>query len=351
MDRIDSYLGQDYRESLNNHDREMDDRIGVHLNSERDLPLLLAVRNSTFVSHDQLFQLMVATGIEHDRRCFNWRIRRLIRGAHVRKTPVVDPYKGVVYSITRFGLAVLESYGEGLISITSDSRNLPSLLQAPHFLELNEIHTAFKTTGSLKSWKSDRELISLNYVIGTPLAKDYDAIAEVEAAGDSLRIAIEYERTLKSADRYKEIQKAIQDEGQVDMVLYLTSTLDLVFTLSREFNHPALPMCFVSSGKLRANLLERCSCLPMDRCAKHSLFVTQSRPCCRSKVDRIVSGPARLYPASPRERLFIGIDPAPFGLPGLSPVSSRIIVQGISSHCSALPGPFRTVSALFPTAL
>jgi len=256
MDRIDSYLGQDYRERLNNHDREMDDRIGVQLNSERDLPLLLAVRNSTFVSHDQLFQLMVATGIEHDRRCFNWRIRRLIRGAHVRKTPVVDPYKGVVYSITRFGLAVLESYGEGLISITSDSRNLPSLLQAPHFLELSEIHTAFKTTGRLKSWKSDRELISLNYVIGTPLAKDYDAIAEIEAAGDSLRIAIEYERTLKSADRYKEIQKAIQDEGQVDMVLYLTSTLDLVFTLSREFNHPALPMCFVSSRKLRANLLE-----------------------------------------------------------------------------------------------
>jgi hypothetical protein len=256
MDGIDSYLDQDGRDRLNNYDEEGFERIGVQLSSERDLPLLLAVRNCTFVAHDQLFQLMMETGIEHDRRCFNWRIRRLTKGAHVRKTPAIDPYKGAVYSITRFGLAVLESYGEGLVSVTSESRNLPSILQAPHFLELNDIHHAFKSTGKLKSWKSDRELISLNYVIGTPLAKDYDAIAEIEAAGDSLRIAIEYERTLKSADRYKEIQKAIQDEGQVDMVLYLTSTLDLVFTLSREFNHPALPMCFVSSGKLRANLLD-----------------------------------------------------------------------------------------------
>lgn len=256
MDRMDSYLDQDGRERLSNYDQDDLARIGVQLSSERDLPLLLAVRNSTFVSHDQLFQLMMEAELEHDRRCFNWRIRRLVNGAHVRKTAVIDPYKGTVYSITRFGLAVLESYGEGLVSITSDSRNLPSILQAPHFLELNEIHNAFKSTGKLKSWKSDRELISLNYVIGTPLVKDYDAIAEIEAVGDSLRIAIEYERTLKSADRYKEIQKAIQDEGQVDMVLYLTSTLDLVFTLAREFNHPALPMCFVSSGKLRANLLE-----------------------------------------------------------------------------------------------
>ncbi len=255
MDRSDDNFDQNDTERLSNYDEDIE-RIGVQLNAERDLPLLLAIRNSTFVSHDQLFQLMLDAKLEHNRRCFNWRIRRLIQGAHVRETLPIAPYKGAVYSITRFGLAVLESYGEGLVSITSGSRNLPSVLQAPHFLELNEIQQSFKRTGSLKSWKSDRELISLNYVIGSPLAKDYDAIAEIKAAGDTLRIAIEYERTIKSADRYKEIQSAIRDEGQIDMVLYLTSALDLVFTLSRAFNHPALPMCFASSAKLRSNLME-----------------------------------------------------------------------------------------------
>ena len=30
------------------------------------------------------------------------------------------------------------------------------------------------------------------------------------------------------------------------MMLYLTSTPDLVFTLANEFKHPELPMCFAS---------------------------------------------------------------------------------------------------------
>ena len=248
---------EDSRErSLREEDATLEQRIGVQLNPERDLPLLLHVRNSTFVSHDQLFRWMVEAGLEHNRRAFNWRIRRLIKGAYVHETAAIHPHKGAVYSITRFGLSMLENCGEGLVSVTSESRNLPSVLQGAHFLELGEICHAFRRTGKLKSWKSDRELISLNYVLGSPLAKDYDAIAELELEEDSLRIAIEYERTLKSSSRYKEIQKAIRDEGQVDLVLYLTSTLDLVFTLSREFDDPALPMCFVSSGKLRTNLLD-----------------------------------------------------------------------------------------------
>jgi len=256
MGRIDSWVDEDSIDRMTNYDEDDLQRIGVQLSMERDLPLLLAVRNRTFVSHEQLFQLMTDAGLEHDRRCFNWRVRRLIKGAHVRKTDPIDPYKGAVYAITRFGLGVLESYGEGLVSVSSGSRNLPSILQAPHFLELNEIYLALKRTGKLKRWKSERELISLNYVIGTPLAKDYDAIAEIEADGDSLRIAIEYERTLKSGDRYKQIQHSIRDEGQVDMVLYLTSTFDLVFSLAREFDRPELPMCFVCSTQLKANVLE-----------------------------------------------------------------------------------------------
>jgi hypothetical protein len=256
VDGTDSNIDQNAGERLGNYDAEDLQRVGVQLSADRDLPLLLAVRNSTFVSHDQLFRLLAGAGTEHNRRCFNWRVRRLVSGAHIREVPAIAPYRGVVYSITRFGLAVLESYGEGLVSVTSGSRNMPSILQAPHFLELNEVQLAFRKTGKLKSWKSDRELISLNYVIGTPLAKDYDAIAELETDGETLRIAIEYERTIKSADRYREIQNAICDEGQVDMVLYLTSTLDLVFTLSREFNRPALPMCFVSAAKLRVSVLD-----------------------------------------------------------------------------------------------
>ena len=195
-------------------------------NRERDLPLLLHIRNATFVSNEQLCRISLDEQLERNRRCFSWRLQRLISGGLVRVLPEVRPYGGAVYAITRLGLATLESYGEGLISISSDSRTLPNSLQAPHFLELNEIRRAFQETSYLTKWRSECELTSLNYVIGSPLAKDYDAIAELSLDGESFRIAIEYERSLKNAARYKEIQQSIQDEGEVDLVLYLTSTMD-----------------------------------------------------------------------------------------------------------------------------
>ncbi len=62
--------------------------------------------------------------------------------------------------------------------------------------------------------------------------------------GDSLRVAIEYERTLKSAERYKQIQRSIRDEGQVDMVLYVTPSFDLVFQPGAwRFDRPELCRC------------------------------------------------------------------------------------------------------------
>jgi hypothetical protein len=46
---------------------------------ERDIPLLRQVRNSKFVSHSQLFELMKFGGRERSRDSFNWRVRRLLK--------------------------------------------------------------------------------------------------------------------------------------------------------------------------------------------------------------------------------------------------------------------------------
>ena len=84
------------------------------------------------------------------------------------------------------------------------------------------------------------------------MAKDYDALAELNFGDEPYRVAIEFERTLKSSTRYQEIQRAIRDEGNVDMILYLTATVDQVFSLSAEFGRPGIPMCFTSSRKFQA---------------------------------------------------------------------------------------------------
>lgn len=232
---------------------EQEERRGsLKMNLQRDLPVLVTVRNATFISHEQLLKIQIEAGREHNPRCFHWRIKRIVDAGLVRTLGAIPPFGGRVYTISRLGLGVLESYGEGLLTISSSSQNLPSVVQAPHFLELNEIRKALVETGKLLKWKWERELTSLNYVIGSPLAKEYDAVAELNLGGEPYRVAIEYERTLKSSARYQEIQNVIRDEGGVDMILYLTATVDQVFSLSREFGKPGIPMCFASSRKFQA---------------------------------------------------------------------------------------------------
>ena len=42
------------------------------ISEERDVPLLLQVRNCTFISHDQLMEFALERGLERSRRSFNW---------------------------------------------------------------------------------------------------------------------------------------------------------------------------------------------------------------------------------------------------------------------------------------
>jgi hypothetical protein len=125
----------------------------IRYSRERDLPMLLAIRNATFISHGQMFEQLVATGSEVSRRACNWRIQRLVRAGVVSKMPPQLPYSGPVYTISRSGLACLESCGQGL----------------------------------MKEWTGDLEIRSINQSIDLPLAKDYDVIVELEFDGFSLQ--------------------------------------------------------------------------------------------------------------------------------------------------------------------
>jgi len=216
---------------------------------------MLAIRNATFISHNQLWEHVQAKGLETSRRSFNWRIARLNEAGVAEKLPPLLPYPGPVYTITRAGLACLEACGEGLVSLTSESRTLANPNQMQHYLELAEVRTAIRRAGILREWSSDLEIRSINQSIDVPLAKDYDAIADVEWEAKSYRIAIEYERSLKSSDRYRDLVSAIAGERQVQMILYLTSSVDLLYQLKAEFDRQDFPVALAPSHSFRLNPL------------------------------------------------------------------------------------------------
>lgn len=232
----------------------------LQFNPKRDLPMILAVRNATFISHGQLYAHLVSQGTESNRQGFCWRLKRLADAGVIQKMAQVVPFSGATYAITREGLSCLESCGEGLISLTSESKSLPNFRQAAHYLELGEIRNALRRARILKRWIADVELKSMNLAIDQPLAKDYDAVADLALEGGStVVVGIEYERTLKSSQRYSEIVNAIKEERQIDLLIYLTASMDLVYQLKAKFEDLDFPTVIAPSGAFCRNPLE----LPM----------------------------------------------------------------------------------------
>ena len=90
----------------------------LHFSPGRDLPMIVAVRNATFISHGQPFSDLVSQGTESNRQGFCWRLKRLVDAGLIHKMPQIMPYSGATYTITRDGLSCLESCGEGLVSLT-----------------------------------------------------------------------------------------------------------------------------------------------------------------------------------------------------------------------------------------
>jgi hypothetical protein len=153
-------------------------------------------------------------------------------------------------------LACLEACGQGLVSLTSDSKSLVNPAQAQHYLELAEIQAAFRATKFLKQWTGDIEVRSINLSIDLPLAKDYDAIVQMEYNGERFRIALEYEKSLKTSARYQEIVAAIEEEDQIHLLVYMTSSLDLLYQLKAEFEEQKFPIVLVPARSFCMNPLE-----------------------------------------------------------------------------------------------
>jgi hypothetical protein len=222
--------------------------------------LLSLIRNSTFISSGQLIKLAKRLEIKAHAWNVRKRLSRYLEYALIRIVPPVPPYEGTVYQITRAGLSVLETYGIGLCSISSDTEHFPSELQAPHFLELNEVRLAFSNDPVLGrgEWLSDPEIKSRNtapHVV--PYAKDYDAIVKLkDERGQDFSIGIEYERTYKDARRYDDVVQRIETEKHLCCVIYVAGSIDLIARLLEAIRCPTFPLCVTAAGVLKQQCLD-----------------------------------------------------------------------------------------------
>jgi len=226
------------------------------INPERDIPLLRQVRNSKFVSHHQLFELMKLGGFDHSRNSFNWRLKRLLDSGHISVCQGVYGAGSAVYRITKDGITLLEHHGQFTAVLHSNTEHLPHLSQVFHSLELNAVQLALARKNLLAGWQSEIEIASFNTISRSPYQKDYDAIVDVWIGDRTVRFALEYERILKSLRQYERIRVALEAERQIGCVLYLTSGMEVLVHLVHEFQSVRKRLAFAGATSFERHLLD-----------------------------------------------------------------------------------------------
>lgn len=220
------------------------------LSMEQDLPLLELIRDCTYITRPQIEQL------GRSRESYRSRTRRLSRLVEMRQLETHEqalPYNGMVYSIGRAGLATLEVIGNGLLNVTSETESLSNDRQIPHYLGINRSRVRLQQTFKVRSWWSDRVLQSLNIMSNAPTIKDYDAIVEVDLSPErTIKIGFEYERSLKSRDRYADIRRLLEREESVAGVLYVSEGEQAAVALSGLVYSTRCPVAIATTSSLEA---------------------------------------------------------------------------------------------------
>lgn len=204
----------------------------------------------------QLYEELFLRHLETSNNSAYWRLRRLVGKRLIEVLEEADTCGNPVYTITHRGLSLLESKGHSLLSLGSFSRSVIQESEIPHMTELNSIRIAMLRSGKLVSWKSEMQIVSENLALFGDVSKDYDAEIVVKTTIGTARFALEFERTAKSASRYREIREMIDGDSRTNQVLYLTSAQELLFLLLQELRDTDTPIAFGLSADFKKDILE-----------------------------------------------------------------------------------------------
>jgi hypothetical protein len=159
-------------------------------------------------------------------------------------------------------------------------------VQLRHVLELNEIRLALECSDSPQNWTSEPFIRVLNLSSVLRYAKIYDAVARV-SLGEGLvcDFAIEYERTLKSEQRYETVIEAIANEKRLNVVLYLTSSYEVAATLQANLKALKGKAFFAHAEDFKRKLLDT-EVAPADEYRSSSLRSVLMRAACAEQPPR-----------------------------------------------------------------
>lgn len=193
----------------------------IKLSLQHDHPILKQVLHSGFVTQDQLWEFMVRAGHETNRRCFNWRVKRLVDHGFLNRHVLSNAARSFVYSLAEEGASELVNLDECHTAVVGFYNRNGDSGRMRHAIDVNDIRLTLARRGLLAGWKSDLEVRSQNEFTNYGYVKDYDAVVMLRLDGQNVSFALEYERHAKARERYVEIAGLIEGEQRVNLFLYL----------------------------------------------------------------------------------------------------------------------------------
>jgi len=191
----------------------------ITLSPVKDVPLLLQVLHSRFITHDQLFEFMLLGFYELKRASFNWRVRRLVQNGLLNRLCARPVTASPVYSITSVGALMLADHCPVLDN--GKQKDATTSVHLTHSLDLNELHLSLARQGVLEEWQSEVTIRVKNELTASGYVKDYDAIVTVRIDSRPVSFALEYERTVKKTKDYLRIRGLLERESRLRRFLYI----------------------------------------------------------------------------------------------------------------------------------
>jgi len=212
----------------------------ITLSPTQDIPLLLQVLHSRFVTHDQLREFMLLHCHELKRASFNWRVRRLVEAGLLNRDCVRSITPSPVYSITSDGALNLADHCPVLNN--GKQKDAMSSAHVRHSIDLNNLHLSLLRQGVWEDWQSEVTIRAKNELTSSGYVKDYDAIVTVRIADRRVTFALEYERTPKKSKDYLQIRNLLEQENRIYRFLYVVPEPALGSFLLDCFSGTTIPL-------------------------------------------------------------------------------------------------------------
>ena len=191
----------------------------ISLSPTHDIPLLLQVLHSQFITHRQLFEFSCLGCYELNRSTFNWRTGRLVQAGVLMRHHAEPGTPGPIYSVSNKGALILAEYCPVLEN--KRHKDAGSYVNLTHSLHLNELHLSLARQGVLIDWQPEIMIRATNELTASGYVKDYDAIVTVRIDNRPISFALEYERTAKKSKDYLRIRRLLEQEDRLRRFLYV----------------------------------------------------------------------------------------------------------------------------------